>query len=103
MLATLLLACIAGVATHIPAGLGVLEAVFIALLGHRVPHAELLGALLAYRAMYFIGPLIVAGIAYRVARVALEEAQVAFGAIRATGKCGGCRRRTAPGVCPSPR
>jgi glycosyltransferase 2 family protein len=64
VLATLLLACIAGVATHIPAGLGVLEAVFISLLGHRVPHSELLGALLAYRAIYFIGPLIVAGIAY---------------------------------------
>ncbi|WP_280150339.1 lysylphosphatidylglycerol synthase domain-containing protein [Piscinibacter sp. XHJ-5] len=64
VLATLLLACIAGTATHIPAGLGVLEAVFIALLGHRVPESQLLGALLAYRAVYFIGPLIVAGIAY---------------------------------------
>jgi uncharacterized membrane protein YbhN (UPF0104 family) len=64
VLATLLVACIAGTATHIPAGLGVLEAVFLALLGHRVPHAELLGALLAYRAVYFIAPLIVAGVAY---------------------------------------
>ena len=66
VLATMLLACIAGVATHIPAGLGVLEAVFLALLGHRVPHAQLLGALLAYRALYFIGPLMLAGVGYAV-------------------------------------
>ncbi|HEV7912151.1 MAG TPA: lysylphosphatidylglycerol synthase domain-containing protein [Albitalea sp.] len=66
VLATMLLACIAGVATHIPAGLGVLEAVFLTLLGHRVPHAQLLGALLAYRAVYYLGPLIVAGVAYAV-------------------------------------
>jgi uncharacterized membrane protein YbhN (UPF0104 family) len=64
VLATLALACVVGVATHIPAGLGVLEAVFIALLGHRVPESELLGALLAYRAVYFIGPLMAAGLAY---------------------------------------
>jgi uncharacterized membrane protein YbhN (UPF0104 family) len=64
VLATLLLACIAGVATHIPAGLGVLEAVFLALLGHRIPEAPLLGALLAYRALYYIAPLAVAGLTY---------------------------------------
>lgn len=66
VLATLLVASIAGVATHIPAGLGVLEAVFLALLGHRVPHAQLLGAVLAYRALYFLVPLAVAAAAYAV-------------------------------------
>lgn len=64
VLGTLLLAAIAGVATHIPAGLGVLEAVFLALLGHRVPHAQLLGALLAYRALYFLAPLAFTGLGY---------------------------------------
>jgi uncharacterized membrane protein YbhN (UPF0104 family) len=64
VLGTLLLAAIAGVATHIPAGLGVLEAVFLALLGHRVPHAQLLGALLAYRAVYFLAPLAFTGLGY---------------------------------------
>ena len=66
VLGTLLLAAIAGVMTHIPAGLGVLEAVFLALLGHRVPHAQLLGALLAYRAVYFLAPLAFAGLGYAV-------------------------------------
>jgi hypothetical protein len=64
VLATYLIAAIAGVVTHIPAGLGVLEAVFLALLGHRVSHAQLLGALLAYRALYYLVPLALAGLAY---------------------------------------
>ena len=57
VLAVLLIAAVAGVITHVPAGLGVLEAVFIALLSQRVPQAELLAALLAYRAIYYLAPL----------------------------------------------
>lgn len=60
LLAVLLIAAVAGMVTHVPAGLGVLEAMFVALLAHRVPHAELLGALLAYRAIYYLAPLGVA-------------------------------------------
>lgn len=56
-LATLQLAAVAGVVTHVPAGLGVLEAVFLATLGGRVPEAQLLAALLAYRAVYYLLPL----------------------------------------------
>jgi len=57
---------VAGVITHVPGGLGVLEAVFIALLSHRVPQEKLLGALLAYRAIYYLLPLIVASLFYVV-------------------------------------
>lgn len=64
VLSVLLMAGIAGVITHIPAGLGVIEAVFIALLSHRVPEHQLLGALLAYRAVYYIIPLAVAALQY---------------------------------------
>ena len=60
VLGVLLIAAVAGVLTHVPAGLGVLEAVFIALLSHRVAQAELLGALLAYRAIYYLAPLALA-------------------------------------------
>lgn len=60
VLSVLLVAAVAGVITHVPAGIGVLEAVFVALLSHQVPKGELLGALLAYRAVYYLGPLIVA-------------------------------------------
>jgi hypothetical protein len=76
VVATLLLSAIVGVATHIPAGLGVLEAVFLALLGDRVPDAQLLGALLAYRALYFLAPLAVAGIAYGVLEARLKRGTV---------------------------
>jgi uncharacterized membrane protein YbhN (UPF0104 family) len=60
VLGVLLIAGIAGVLTHIPAGLGVLEAVFLALLGARLPQATVLGAMLAYRALYYLVPLAVA-------------------------------------------
>lgn len=60
VLGVFLLASIAGAATHVPAGLGVLEAVFYSLLGSRVPHAELFAALLTYRALYYLAPLAVA-------------------------------------------
>jgi uncharacterized membrane protein YbhN (UPF0104 family) len=60
VLAVLLVAAVAGVITHVPAGLGVLEAVFVTLLGHRVAQGELLAALVAYRAVYYLGPLALA-------------------------------------------
>jgi glycosyltransferase 2 family protein len=63
-LQVLLIAAIAGVLLHIPAGLGVTEAVFIALLSHRVPEHQLLGALLAYRALFYLTPLVVGALLY---------------------------------------
>jgi glycosyltransferase 2 family protein len=64
VLGVMLVAAIAGVITHVPAGLGVLEAVFIALLGHEMPKHELLAALLTYRAIYYLAPLAVATVVY---------------------------------------
>jgi len=66
VVSVLLLAAIAGVITHIPAGLGVLEAVFVALLSHLMPMADLLAALVAYRVVYYLMPLGVAAAAYLV-------------------------------------
>lgn len=64
VLAVLLLAAVAGVVTHVPGGLGVIEAVFVACLGGQVPQASLLAALLAYRAAYYGVPLLLALGAY---------------------------------------
>ena len=64
VLAVLLVAAVAGLISHVPAGLGVLEAVFIALLGHEIPEGRLLGTLLAYRAVYYLLPLAVAAVFY---------------------------------------
>jgi uncharacterized membrane protein YbhN (UPF0104 family) len=60
VLGVLLLAAVAGVITHVPAGLGVLEAVFIALLSPPFGVPELVGILLTYRALYYLAPLVVA-------------------------------------------
>lgn len=60
----LLLAAIAGVISHVPAGLGVLEAVFIGLMGSVVPQPQLLASLLLYRAFYYLLPLGLATLLY---------------------------------------
>jgi uncharacterized membrane protein YbhN (UPF0104 family) len=50
----------------VPAGLGVIETVFVALLSPQLPAADVLGALLAYRAIYFVAPLLLASLVYLV-------------------------------------
>jgi len=67
VLGVLLLAAVAGVVTHVPAGLGVLEAVFLTLLS-QLPQAELLGALLAYRFIYYLVPLALASALFLATR-----------------------------------
>ncbi|MFW6094204.1 MAG: lysylphosphatidylglycerol synthase domain-containing protein [Pseudomonadota bacterium] len=82
VLGVLLLGAIAGVATHIPAGLGVLEATFVLLLDHLAPVTELLAAVLTYRAAYYLAPLALALPAYGWLEVRARRA----------------RRRSAPGA-----
>jgi len=78
LLAVLLISSIAGVITHIPAGLGVLEAVFLTLLHASVGKGTLLAALIAYRAVYFLLPLMVAAVVYlALERVASQRAGAA--------------------------
>ncbi|MGE0803018.1 MAG: lysylphosphatidylglycerol synthase domain-containing protein [Lautropia sp.] len=67
VLSVLLIAAVAGVVTHVPAGLGVLEAVFVALLAggaFGMTNSEVLGALLGYRAIYYLTPLAIAVAVY---------------------------------------
>ncbi len=66
VLGVLLVAAVAGVLTHIPAGLGVLEAVFLTLLSDAVSAPVLLAALLAYRAIYYLVPFVLAAALYGV-------------------------------------
>lgn len=73
VLTVLLLAAVAGVVTHVPAGLGVLEAVFVALLGTQIPPAQLIATLLAYRAIYYLAPLALAVVAFLVLEIRHKE------------------------------
>ncbi|MGE0099326.1 MAG: lysylphosphatidylglycerol synthase domain-containing protein [Hydrogenophaga sp.] len=74
VLGALLLAAVAGVVTHVPAGLGVLEAVFAASLGGaRWPVAEVLAVVLVYRAAYYLLPLVFALPAYGLSEAAARR------------------------------
>lgn len=66
VLQVLLVAAVAGLLTHVPGGLGVIEAVFLALLSHRLPAQQLLAGLLAYRGVYYLAPLALALFTYLV-------------------------------------
>lgn len=64
VLSVLLIGSVAGALAHIPAGLGVLETVFIVMLGGQVPHHTILAALIVYRAMYYLIPMVFASALY---------------------------------------
>lgn len=51
-----------GVLSHVPAGLGVFETVVVAAVGGRADTQHVLGALLLYRVIYHVVPLLLAGL-----------------------------------------
>lgn len=76
VLGVLLISAIAGVITHIPAGLGVLEAVFVALLQHELSRGSLVAGLIAYRAIYFILPLLITVLMYLVVEAKAKSLRI---------------------------
>ncbi|QQS53767.1 MAG: bifunctional lysylphosphatidylglycerol flippase/synthetase MprF [Candidatus Competibacteraceae bacterium] len=62
ILGVFLVAQIAGLLSHIPGGLGVFESLVLLMLQRELPAADLLGALLAYRLVYYLLPLALAAI-----------------------------------------
>ena len=62
-----------GVISHVPGGIGVFEAAVVFALGHKVSPTQAAAALLAYRGIYFLLPLLLAGMslaAFELRRVA---------------------------------
>lgn len=55
-----LISSVAVLIIHVPAGLGVLETVFIVLLREQASRYEVIAALLAFRAVYYLFPLLLA-------------------------------------------
>jgi uncharacterized membrane protein YbhN (UPF0104 family) len=74
VLSVLLVAAIAGVLTHVPGGLGVIEAVFVALLSHRMPASELVACILMYRTIYYFVPLGFATAGYLLMEARMRKA-----------------------------
>ncbi len=85
LLAVFMLAQVAGIASQVPGGLGVFETVILVFAGRQAPAAQVMGALLAYRAIYYLLPLILAS-----AYLALHEVYRRAGAFL----------RLAPGLVP---
>jgi phosphatidylglycerol lysyltransferase len=54
-------AIVASVASHVPGGLGVFEAVIVFALGDKTDKSALVGALVTYRLVYYVLPLLIAG------------------------------------------
>ncbi len=63
-LGVLLIGAVAGLLSRVPAGLGVLEAVFMAMLSAQMTNSALVAAVLLYRAVYYWAPLVVATVLY---------------------------------------
>ena len=60
VLGVFLLAQFIGILSHVPGGVGVFEAMVVLLLKPFVPAASIVGSLLAYRAIYYFLPLVIA-------------------------------------------
>ncbi len=60
VLGVFLVAQIAGLISHVPGGLGVFESLVLLMLQNFLPPTDILGALLAYRLMYYLLPLALA-------------------------------------------
>ena len=58
-----IIAQVLGVFSQVPGGLGVFEGLFLAILPSDANAAFLFGALIAYRIIYYVLPLIISGIA----------------------------------------
>jgi glycosyltransferase 2 family protein len=98
VLGVLLAAAVAGAVTHVPAGLGVLEAVFVMALSSRLGTPAVLAALLTYRAIYYLLPLMLAVPAYLLLeRSAQREADTGGKDPRAERKRAGHHRQNEKG------
>ncbi len=92
-LSAFILAQVAGLISHVPGGVGIFESVIVLLLKDEIPAAGLVGALLAYRVVYYLVPLSTA----LVLLAAHEVARARHGIARAAQVAG----RWVPGVVPS--
>lgn len=82
LLAVFVFAQVGGLASQAPAGIGAFEGVMLAALAQRVGADRLMGALLVFRAIYYLGPFLVAALAagaFEIAR-SCRLAAVAAGA-----------------------
>jgi phosphatidylglycerol lysyltransferase len=91
-LATFLLAQVAGLVSQVPGGLGVFESLMILLLPPELPRQQILGCLVAFRAIYYFCPLIASTVLLAVHEVSGRREQI--------GKVARFFGRRAPSIAP---
>lgn len=69
-------AIVAGIVSHLPGGIGVFESVILLALPRAEPSA-LIGSLLAYRAIYYLLPLVIAAVIFGAKELAAQRATLA--------------------------
>ena len=83
-LGVFLIAQFTGLLSHVPGGLGVVETIMVLLLKPYIGTAELLGALLVYRAVYYLLPFLVALVFLGIYELRPHAPKV-FGAAKSVG------------------
>ncbi|HEY6645426.1 bifunctional lysylphosphatidylglycerol flippase/synthetase MprF, partial [Povalibacter sp.] len=69
------IACTVGLLSHVPGGVGVFESMVLLFLP-QVPRHDLLGALIAYRAIYYLAPLALALVLFAFREVVAQRARL---------------------------
>lgn len=77
-LAVFLLAQLGGLISQVPGGLGIFESIVLSLLSPAVPVPQLLGALIVYRGIYYIVPLLIAIVILGIEEVLRRETLVTY-------------------------
>ncbi|MFC3607329.1 lysylphosphatidylglycerol synthase domain-containing protein [Stutzerimonas tarimensis] len=85
VLGILMISSIAGVVAHIPAGLGVIEAVFVALLAGQMNNSSIVAGLIGYRVIYYLVPLAFAALTYFTLEARAKKLRQGNGATDAQG------------------
>ncbi len=81
VLALFLLAQVVGVVSHVPGGMGVFESVFVLLLSGRAPVPGVVGALVAFRAVYYLVPFTVAAATFLAIELSRRRRTLSAGAV----------------------
>lgn len=78
-------ALVVAIFSHVPGGIGVFESIIILGLSDDIPAGQLLGAMLAYRFVYYILPLLLAGIAIAIWEIRHHTGRIGRAADRLRG------------------
>lgn len=100
-LGAFLLAQFAGVLSHVPGGLGVFDSLLVLLLGRYAPGAQVLGALFAYRAVYYLLPFVAAVAAFGLYETRSATQRGALAAMRGAKTSARVVGRVGPAVVPA--